>query len=231
MGVTGGTLQLYEPALSGFGSGNLPTSSRLSGNLSALRVDFSGADNEPAERHQIRSEYHLWCVRRRLCSAQSAPRNLDLYTTGSTASAVLPTTRPSGKNSFSALGLTREDGYTRYEGTLTAATTPGGDVGFSATSPMVGSMTGTRNLEVGGNPVRIEAILYGQTGGEDSLSLYFSGTITETPNVILLVNGQSFNANTADTSASDSSYGAAGWVISWNDIPLNLLVTGHQLQH
>ena len=223
LGVTGGNWSLFEPALSGFGTGNLPTS-RLSGNLSALRIDFAGLTTNQQNAIKAALNITSGAAATIMFGAIGTPE-LDLYTTGSTASSF--TYDQTKREEFiRALGLTREDGYTRYEGTLTAATTPGGDVGFSATSPMVGSMTGDRNIEVGGNPVRIEAILYGQTGGQDSLSLYFSGTITETPDIILLINGQSFNANAADTSASDSSYGAAGWVISWNDIPLNLLSSG-----
>ena len=68
--------------------------------------------------------------------------------------------------------------------------------------------------------------MYDPDAAGDDLSIYFSGTITETPDIILLINGQSFNADDNDSSASDSSYGATGWVISWHDVPDDLMESG-----
>ena len=229
VGVTGGTLQLYEPALSGFGSGNLPTS-RLSGNLSALRINFAGLTTN--QQNAIKSALNITSgsAATIMFGAVGTPE-LDLYTTGSTASSfTLDETKQA--NFRHALGITNLSGYNRYKATLVAATTLGGDVGFSAESPMVGTLTPAsgftgRNLTIAGNPVRIEGILYDDTAGNDSIQLYLTGTITATPDLILKINGHDLNAEDADTSASDNSYGATGWLIEWEDIPADLIATGN----
>ena len=91
LGVTGGNWSLFEPALSGFGTGNLPTSSRLSGNLSALRVDFAGLTTN--QQNSIKSALNITSgsAQTIMFGAVNTPE-LDLYTTGSTASSVSPLT-------------------------------------------------------------------------------------------------------------------------------------------
>ena len=155
-------------------------------------------------------------------------RQLDLHTG---AGATDPFDATKQATFRQALGITNIFGYTRYKATLVAATTGGGDVGYSATSPATGTLTPTtgftnRDLTINGLNVRVEGILYNVTGGDDSLQLYFAGSITEAPDLILNINGHDLNSADASTSASDTSYGAAGWLIEWDDIPTNLLVSG-----
>ena len=228
LGVTGGAWSLYEPALSGFGSGNLPTT-RLSGNLSALRIDFTGLTTN--QQNSIKSALNITSgsAQTIMFGAVGTPE-LDLYTTGSTASTF--TFDPEKQANFRhALGVTNLSGYNRYRATLVAATTGGGDIGFSAASPMVGTLTAAtgftgRNLTIAGNSVRVEGVLYGDTGGDDYVQLYLTGTITETPDLILKVNGHDLASGDTSSSASDNSYGAAGWLLEWDNVPSDLMVSG-----
>ena len=228
VGVTGGTLQLYEPALSGFGSGNLPMT-RVSGNLSALRVTFTGLTTN--QQNAIKTALNITSgASATIAFGAVGTPELDLYTTGSTASTF--TYDPEKQANFRhALGVTGVSGYNRYRATLVAGTTGAGDIGFSAASPMVGTLTAAtgftgRNLTIAGNAVRIEGILYGDTGGDDYVQLYLTGTITETPNLILKINGHDLASGDTSNSASDNSYGAAGWLLEWDNVPDDLMVSG-----
>ena len=202
---------------------------RVSGNLSALRVDFSGLNT--AQQNTIKQQLNITSGSSQTIMFGSVTTGeLDLYTTGSTTSN--RTFDPTKQATFRhALNITNNSGFNRYKATLVAATTLGGDVGFSAVSPMVGTLTPDtgftgRNLVLAGNTVRVEGILYNVTGGDDSLQLYLAGTITETPDLVLNINGHDLSSDDASTSASDTSYGAAGWLIEWDNIPANLLVSG-----
>ena len=113
LGVTGGSLQLYEPVLSGFGSGSLPTS-RLSGNLSALRINFTGLTTN--QQNAIKSALNITSgSAATIMFGSVGPPELDLYTSGSTAS-TFTYDQTKREEFIRALGLTRDAGYTRYSG-------------------------------------------------------------------------------------------------------------------
>ena len=201
----------------------------MSGNLSALRVTFTGLTTN--QQNAIKTALNITSgASATIAFGTVGTPELDLYTTGSTASTF--TYDPEKQANFRhALGVTSLFGYNRYRATLAAGTTGAGDIGFSAASPMVGTLTAAtgftgRNLTIAGNAVRIEGILYGDTGGDDYVQLYLTGTITETPDLILKINGHDLASGDTSSSASDNSYGAAGWLLEWDNVPDDLMVSG-----
>ena len=107
-------------------------------------------------------------------------------------------------------------GYNRYRATLTAGTNWGWRHRLLCCfSPMVGTLTAStgftgRNLTIAGNQVRVEGVLYGDTGGDDYVQLYLTGTITETPDLILKINGHDLDSGDTSSSASDKLIWSSG---------------------
>ena len=155
---------------------------------------------------------------------------LDLYT----GTASNSPTSPAKQNVFRhALGIDENKGYVRYRATLAAGESLAHEVGFQASSPMVGSLVAKagftgRTFTAGGTAYSIEEISFGAGANQASneLDVVLSRGLPSGDVLFFKVGNLSFSTADADTSAQDDSYTTGGWLFTWAGLPNDFMVNG-----
>ena len=233
LGVASGAWSLFQPALSSF-TGNLPanridnrlTLTQLPSSLPFTILDLSDATKQSAARTAL----GITTGSQTIGNSSVSARMLDLYTGTASNSPVSPAKQRTFRH---ALGVDEDRGYVRYLATLAAGLTGGGDAGFSASSPMVGSITAKtgftgRTFTVAGTDYSIEEILYdeGATPDANELRMNISRPVPAGDEIFIKIGNLSFSTSEASTSASSDDYTTGGWLFQWAGVPNDLLVSG-----